>query len=218
LLTWELSVGDGPNVEDARRVVGGGGRRLDTSRDSAILRAALEALAECGYDRLTMDDVAARAHAGKGALYRRWPSKAALVVDAVVAWRQEFAPLSIPDTGSLRGDVEAVIANVPTTDVGQVALIVGLATAASRDPELRAALSEHVLQRPRRAIREMLDRAVERGEIPRDRVLDLVPDVIIGLNALRVLTGADADRAFFRRVFDEVVYPLVTGPCSTPPS
>jgi AcrR family transcriptional regulator len=199
-------------------VVGGGGRRLDTSRDSAILRAALEALAECGYDRLTMDDVAARAHAGKGALYRRWPSKAALVVDAVVAWRQEFAPLSIPDTGSLRGDVEAVIANVPTTDVGQVALIVGLATAASRDPELRAALSEHVLQRPRRAIREMLDRAVERGEIPRDRVLDLVPDVIIGLNALRVLTGADADRAFFRRVFDEVVYPLVTGPCSTPPS
>lgn len=218
MLTWELSVGDGPNVEDARRVVGGGGRRLDTSRDSAILRAALEALAECGYDRLTMDDVAARAHAGKGALYRRWPSKAALVVDAVVAWRQEFAPLSIPDTGSLRGDVEAVIANVPTTDVGQVALIVGLATAASRDPELRAALSEHVLQRPRRAIREMLDRAVERGEIPRDRVLDLVPDVIIGLNALRVLTGADADRAFFRRVFDEVVYPLVTGPCSTPPS
>jgi AcrR family transcriptional regulator len=218
LLTWELSVGDGPNVEDARRVVGGGGRRLDTSRDSAILRAALEALAECGYDRLTMDDVAARAHAGKGALYRRWPSKAALVVDAVVAWRQEFAPLSIPDTGSLRGDVEAVIANVPTTDVGQVALIVGLAAAASRDPELRAALSEHVLQRPRRAIREMLDRAVERGEIPRDRVLDLVPDVIIGLNALRVLTGADADRAFFRRVFDEVVYPLVTGPCSTPPS
>jgi AcrR family transcriptional regulator len=211
-------VGDDPNVEDARRVVGGGGRRLDTSRDSAILRAALEALAECGYDRLTMDDVAARAHAGKGALYRRWPSKAALVVDAVVAWRQEFAPLSIPDTGSLRGDVEAVIANVPTTDVGQVALIVGLATAASRDPELRAALSEHVLERPRRAVREMLDRAVERGEIPRDRVLDLVPDVIIGLNALRVLTGADADRAFFRRVFDEVVYPLVTGPGSTPPS
>jgi hypothetical protein len=140
------------------------------------------------------------------------------VVDAVVAWRQEFAPLSIPDTGSLRGDVEAVIANVPTTDVGQVALIVGLATAASRDPELRAALSEHVLERPRRAIREMLDRAVERGEIPRDRVLDLVPDVIIGLNALRVLIGADADRAFFRRVFDEVVYPLVTGPGSTPPS
>jgi AcrR family transcriptional regulator len=199
-------------------VVGGGGRRLDTSRDSAILRAALEALAECGYDRLTMDDVAARAHAGKGALYRRWPSKAALVVDAVVAWRQEFAPLSIPDTGSLRGDVEAVIANVPMTDVGQVALIVGLATAASRDPELRAALSEHVLEHPRRAIREMLDRAVERGEIPRDRVLDLVPDVIIGLNALRVLTGADADRAFFRRVFDEVVYPLVTGPGSTPPA
>lgn len=60
----------------------GGGRPLDSSRDAAILEAALEGLAQRGYDLLTMDAIAARARAGKGALYRRWPSKAALVADA----------------------------------------------------------------------------------------------------------------------------------------
>ena len=64
------------------------------------MRAALEGLAEVGYDRLSMDAIAARAHAGKGALYRRWPSKAALVVDAINAWREARGPLSIPDTES----------------------------------------------------------------------------------------------------------------------
>ena len=69
------------------------GRPPDPNREAAILRAALEGLAEYGYDRLTMDEIAARARAGKGALYRRWSSKAALVVDAVIAWRSEKARL-----------------------------------------------------------------------------------------------------------------------------
>jgi AcrR family transcriptional regulator len=61
------------------------GRQLDPARDAAILAAAFDGLAELGYDRLSMDEIAARAHAGKGALYRRWPSKARLVVDAALA-------------------------------------------------------------------------------------------------------------------------------------
>ena len=72
---------------------GGGGRPLDPARDEAIMQAALGGLAELGYDRLSMDEIASRAHAGKGALYRRWPSKAALVVAAVSAWREEQAPM-----------------------------------------------------------------------------------------------------------------------------
>ena len=75
-----------------RRPRSGGGRPLDSSRRAAILEAALEGLAERGYDLLTMDEIAARAHAGKGALYRRWPSKAALVADAVLAWREKLGP------------------------------------------------------------------------------------------------------------------------------
>jgi AcrR family transcriptional regulator len=190
------------------------GRPLDPSRDDAILRAALEGLAELGYDRLTMDEIAARAHAGKGTLYRRWPSKASLVVDAIVAWREQAAPLTIPDTGSLSGDIDAMIAAVPEFDDGtkqQMAVFVGLATAASRDPELSKALTDDLLARPRRLIREVLDRAVARGEIAAECELDLVPDILIGLNILRILLGDIPDREYISRVLNTIIRPLVTG-------
>jgi AcrR family transcriptional regulator len=191
------------------------GRQLDPSRAAAIMAAALEGLAEVGYDRLSMGEIAARAHAGKDALYRRWPSKAALVVDAVAAWRQRFAPLTVPDTGSLRGDLEVAIAGVPDFDDTmrrQMAVFVGLATAASHDSELRAGLFTTVLDRPRRAVQAVLDRAVERGEIPAGRDLGLVPDILMGLNTFRALQGEAPDRDFLRRVLDTVIYPLVTAP------
>jgi AcrR family transcriptional regulator len=193
-----------------------GGRPLDASRDAAILRAALEGLAELGYDRLSMDEIAARARAGKGALYRRWPSKAALVVDAIIAWRDQFAPVSIPDTGSLAGDLEALIEAVPNFDEvakRQLGIVVGLAAAGSRDPELRAALAENALLRPRQIIGQVLERAVARGEISADRDLELVPDLLVGLNLLRgLLLGEVPDRRFVRRVVETIIHPLVTAP------
>lgn len=208
-----------PRAERSRRDAtsrraGRPGGRLDTSRDEAILRAALEGLADYGYDRLTMDEVATRAHAGKGALYRRWPSKAALVVDALVAWRAERGPLSLPDTGSLRGDIEAMVAAVPEIDNAtrqQMAVLLGLATAASRDRDLAAALSSY-LELLRHVLREVLERAVARGEIAPGHDLSLVPDIVLGLNVLRAITGEVPDRDFVRRVFETVVYPLVTRP------
>jgi AcrR family transcriptional regulator len=191
------------------------GRPLDPLRDSAILRAALEGLAVVGYDRLTMDEIAARAHAGKGALYRRWSSKAALVVDALVAWREQLAPLDVPDTGSLRGDLDAIVEAVPdfsAVDRRMMGVISGVATAAARDAELGAAFREQIFERPRGLLRQVLDRAATRGEIPAGRQLELVPDVLIGLNLLRVVLGKPPDREFVRRVFAELIYPLVTAP------
>src|SRR6202451_3503036 len=82
-----------------------GGRPLDATRDVALRDAALALLAEIGYDRLTIDSVAARAHASKATIYRRWPGKAELVVDALTSLKG--APL-VPDTGTLRGDLEAI--------------------------------------------------------------------------------------------------------------
>lgn len=189
------------------------GRPRDPSRDDAILRAALDGLAELGYDRLSMDEIAARAHAGKGALYRRWPSKAALVVAAMMTWRERAAPLTIPDTGSLSGDIEATVAAIPDFDEAaaqQMAVFVGLATAASRDPELRTALADNLLARPRRSIREVLDRAVARGEIAAERELDLVADIVVGLNILRIMLGEAPDREYVARVLNTIIYPLVT--------
>jgi AcrR family transcriptional regulator len=187
------------------------GRPPDPNREAAILRAALEGLAEHGYDRLTMDQIAALAHAGKGALYRRWSSKAALVVEAVIAWRSARAPVAVPDTGSVRGDLDAALTTMRELDEHDQAMLgvfLGLVTAAYRDPELAAVIDSNLLEVPRRALREVFDRGVRRGEIPPDRDLSLVPDMIIGLNFVRSVTGKPLDRAYSRRVFDDLVLPL----------
>src|ERR1700712_4178711 len=85
------------------------GRRRDESKDDAILDATRELLAERGYDGMTMDAVADRAGAGKATVYRRWPSKVQLTVDAVVCAKGvPMAVDEIPDTGSLRGDLMSV--------------------------------------------------------------------------------------------------------------
>ena len=202
-----------------RRPRSGVGRPLDSSRRAAILEAALEGLAERGYDLLTMDEIAARAHAGKGALYRRWPSKATLVADAVLAWRDQLGPVTVPDTGSLRGDIEAMLEVLPEfgqAERRQVAVLFGLVTAARRDPELSAVLSSLIVERPRQAVAQMLERAVARGEIPRGRDLSLVSDLVIAMSSMRFLLGETPDRDFVRRVFEELVYPLVTAPIAGP--
>ena len=92
------------------------GRQLDQSGDAAILQVALEGLVEFGYDQLTMDEIAARALAVKCVLYRRWPSKALLIIDAVVSWRVARSPLRIPDPVSLLGDFDASVEAVPEFD------------------------------------------------------------------------------------------------------
>src|SRR6516165_10714567 len=119
----------GPETPAARRPA----RRLDASRDPAIFRAALDGLTDVGYDRLTMDEIASRAHASKATLYRRWPSKAALIIDAIIALREADGPVQLPDTGSLKGDIDAIIAAFPERGVHaghHYAVLLGLANAA----------------------------------------------------------------------------------------
>ena len=191
---------------------------MDPARDAAILAAALEGLTERGYDRLTMDDIAARAHAGKDTLYRRWASKAELVVDAMAAHRAAVAPAEVPDTGSLAGDFHAMISTVPRFSDSGLRIFAGLVTAASRDPELATAVDAQLLSMPRRALRQVLERAADRGEIPDGRNLDLAPDVVIGLNLLHIITGHPVDRTFMHRVLYEVLLPLVTAPTGIIPT
>src|SRR5258705_12101241 len=83
--------------------------RLDRSRDPAILNAALAALTENGYDATNMDDIAARAGVGKAAIYPRWSSKAALITDTLGSWRPDPLTHEGPDTGSLAGDLDAIV-------------------------------------------------------------------------------------------------------------
>ncbi|ORA40083.1 TetR/AcrR family transcriptional regulator [Mycobacterium aquaticum] len=189
--------------------------RLDRSRDPQILDAALRGVAELGYDRLTMDDIAARAGVGKAAIYRRWPSKPVVIADAIAHWRRRQGSVEPPDTGSLRGDIEAIVAAVPEFDdagLSTIQVIVGVATAAMHDPVLAAALDDLVLSPPRQMIRLLLDHAQARGEIPPGRDLSLIPDVALGLNVVRVITGRPIDRVFVRRVLEDVILPLAGAP------
>jgi AcrR family transcriptional regulator len=190
-------------------------RRLDRSLDTAILDAALAGVAEVGYDRLSMDDVASRAGVGKAAIYRRWPSKEVVIADAIAHWRRRLGPVEPPDTGSLRSDIEALIAATPDlndADSHMIRVVVGVATAAMHNPVLAAALDDLVLSTPRQVIRAVLDQAVARGEIPRDRDLSLIPDAALGLNVLRVITGRPVDRVYVRRVLEDVILPLAGAP------
>ncbi|HEX3547692.1 MAG TPA: TetR/AcrR family transcriptional regulator [Mycobacterium sp.] len=189
--------------------------RFDRSLDGAILDAVLEGLAEHGYDQMSMDDVASRAGVGKAAIYRRWPSKAAVAAEAIAHWRRGIGSVQAPNTGSLRGDIEALAAAVPDLDDAQVAIvkvIVGVAAAATRDPVLAAALDDLVLSQPRRVVGAVLDQAVARGEISPRRDPSLIADAAMGLNLLRVITGRPIDRIFARRILEDVILPLAIGP------
>ncbi len=198
-----------PTTRAPKRAAG----RWDPTLEATILDATLAAVTELGYDRMTMDDLAARAGVGKAAIYRRWSSKGEVVAQAIAHWRRSLGTPPAPDTGSLRGDLDALVDAVPdydANDIDTIRVVVGVATAAMRDPVLSAALDDLVLSVPRQVLRSILDRAVARGEVSMARDLTLLPDAVLGLNILRMISGRPIDRIYVRRVLDDVVLPLAT--------
>jgi AcrR family transcriptional regulator len=186
------------------------GRKRDHTRDADILGAAIDVLAETGYDGMTVDMVATRAKAGKATLYRRWPSKAELVIDAVACLKQtDLEAANIPDTGTLRGDLIAMI-KTPSIQDGErkLRVMAGLASMISRSPELAVAAREAIVA-PRIALnRTFLQRAVDRGEISPDADLDLVAMISPSMVTYRALMlGIPATREFMVALIDDVILP-----------
>jgi AcrR family transcriptional regulator len=186
------------------------GRKRDHTRDADILGAAIDVLAETGYDGMTVDMVAARAKAGKATLYRRWPSKAELVIDAVACLKQtDLDAANIPDTGTLRGDLIAMI-KTPSIQDGErkLRIMAGLASMISRSPELAVAAREAIVA-PRIALNRMfLQRAVDRGEISADADLDLIATISPSMVTYRALMlGIPATREFMVSLIDDVILP-----------
>lgn len=201
--------GEAPGRRGPKRPAG----RWDAALDGAILDAAMAAVAELGYDKLRMDELASRAGVGKAAIYRRWSSKAGVVAEAIAHWRRGHGPDQAPNTGTLQGDLDALVSAVPDysdTEVNTIKVIIAVATAAMYDPILATALEDHVLSIPRQILGTVLDQARRRGEIRSGRDLATVPDVALGLHIVRVISGRPIDRAFVRSVLDDVILPLVT--------
>jgi AcrR family transcriptional regulator len=165
------------------------GRPRSQEADRAIMAAARDLLAERGLAAMSIEEVAARAGVGKATIYRRWPSKGLLALDAFVASFREEQPL--PDTGSLRCDLLAAlhawVRAVTQTAMGP--MLTGLIAEAQHDPELRGAWRDRVIEPLRTQHRIMLDRAIERGEIGASVDRDVVLDLFFGAAEHRLLLG-----------------------------
>ena len=138
------------------------GRKIDRTRDPEILDAALDVLAETGYDGMTVDMVAARAKAGKATVYRRWSSKAELVLEAVACMKGNDPDLqSPPDTGTLRGDLVAMV-KTPSIREGErkLKVMAGIVSMIARDPDLAAAAQAALVEPRAAANRIVFQRAV----------------------------------------------------------
>ncbi|WP_456846841.1 TetR/AcrR family transcriptional regulator [Cellulomonas sp. P5_C6] len=187
------------------------GRRRDESKDDAILLATRELLAERGFDGMTMDAVADRAGAGKATVYRRWPSKVQLTVDAVVCARGVAQSIDeVPDTGSLRSDLLAVRFGKPRTDDSE--LMSGLMSAVKENPEVAAVFHEQFVRSRVDLMRGLLERAQARGELRADIDLEMVAAVAPAMIAYRkMVAGQRVDDEFVVQMIDTVILPLATG-------
>ena len=174
-----------------------------------MLAVTLELLQEHGYDRLTLDAVATTARASKATLYRRWPTKAELVLAAFVEGTRQVAV--DPDTGSLRDDLlrlgEQVRAHVST----HAATIRAVLVETSRSAELDAMMQEQFLDQRKALILRVLARAVDRGEIRASAITEDLWDVLPGYLIYRtVLTGNTPARETIHNLVDNVLIPSLS--------
>ncbi|MEO8263381.1 MAG: TetR/AcrR family transcriptional regulator [Pseudolysinimonas sp.] len=163
------------------------GRKIDTSRDAAILDAALDVLAESGYAGITVSMVAARAKAGKATVYRRWTSKAQLVLDAVGRLNTELLdPEGLPDTGSLAGDLHALAGEEGPDEQRRLRVMVGLMSMLDDEEGLADAANAAVVEPWVAVNRVFLMRAVGRGEISAATDIETLAWVVPAMATYRV--------------------------------
>lgn len=210
LLPVDTTSGEPPTVTVATPgSTPGHGRGLDARRDALIMRAALDLVGEVGYDNVSMDAIAARAHASKATIYRRWDSKAVLVARAL-SCRDDF-PTATPDTGDLRTDlIVGITSAVQAICDLDLALMTGLLTAMRSDPELARLIREQMVTSKREASRAFIARAVERGQLPPDVNADAFDEIGPALIFTRlIITGEPVDDAFVIHLVDDILLPVL---------
>ncbi|MGA4989749.1 TetR/AcrR family transcriptional regulator [Nonomuraea bangladeshensis] len=185
-------------------------RRRGEALDAAIYRATLDELAESGYAGLTMERVAERARAGKASLYRRWPSRLELVAEAVRTVLP--TPESVPDTGELRGDLIAMLGQAARALSGPAGeALRGLLGEALSSGSQLGAMRRTSQGMGRKAMEEVVRRAVERGEVDPGVVTPRRLDA--GHALLRhhfLFDGTPVPDELVVQIVDEVLVPLLT--------
>ena len=182
-------------------------RRRGAELESALLDAAWQELLEAGFGAFSLESVAARARTSRAVLYRRWPSKHALVLAALVR-ALEGTAVPTPDTGSLRGDLVALLHAV---NDARARLAVRLAAVLDvEDAPTLAELRDELARRGAEAMGTVLERARDRGEIASSelpRRVRSVPLALLGYQVLLHRRAATPEE--ITEIVDEVVVPLV---------
>lgn len=195
-----------PGVETAGTPARRGRPRSERTR-LAILRAASDLVLERDLSEISMDAVAERAQASKATIYRWWPSKELLVLDAIRSEWDTATP-EVTDTGSLAGDLRALmipwareLAAKPYARV-----IASLVASAQADPEFAREYRTQFVGPRRERGRSALHRAIERGDIPRSTDVEAALDLLYGPFYHRLLHGHAAVTARFAgTIVDHVV-------------
>jgi AcrR family transcriptional regulator len=184
-------------------------RRRGHALDLAILNATIAEIDVSGYAGLSMERVAERARASKASLYRRWPSKVELVMAAIYDLLPD--PAAAADTGGLRGDLLALFRSAAELLAGPGgAAIRGLMSDVLRDPELAAQLRRYTQGRSVAAMRELVRRAVERGELPPGTITARQLEAGLSVMRFHFLThGAPVPDHVIVEIVDEVMLPLL---------
>ncbi|MEV7690975.1 TetR/AcrR family transcriptional regulator C-terminal ligand-binding domain-containing protein [Streptomyces bungoensis] len=195
---------DGPDTVAASRR-----SKITPEREREFFDAVLEQIRECGYDSVTMEGVAATTRCSKSTLYRQWKTKPQFVAAALRASRRvRFAGI---DTGSLAEDLRQAARAAGDWSVKDARLMQALGHAVTADEELAQALREALILPEVAALREMLGRGVERGEVPADHpALEYVPAMLFGVLRVRpVLCGQYADSGYLVRFVEATVLPAL---------
>ncbi len=178
-------------------------------RETELLAATLQLLQEHGYDRLTVDAVAARARASKATVYRRWPSKAELVLAAFIEGiRQVAVP---PETGTLRGDLLRMGEMICIQGQQHGGTIRAVLVEVSRSPALNDVMQQQFIEQRKALFNHILAQAVDRGEIDRaainDELWDLLPHYLIFRS---IMPGKPPTEQTVQALVDDVIIPSLT--------
>lgn len=177
-----------------------------TARESELLSVTLQLLQQHGYEGLTIDDVVATARASKATVYRRWPTKAELVLAAVVEGMSHVA--IAPETGSLRTDLLEIGDKIINEVREHAATMRAVLTETTRNPALNEAMQRQIFDQRKKLINHVLHQAVERGEIKADAINDDLWDLLPGYLVFRaVIQNRPPTRRTVVSLVDDVILP-----------
>jgi AcrR family transcriptional regulator len=178
-------------------------------REAELLAVTLRLLQEHGYDRLTVDAVASKARASKATVYRRWPSKAELVLAAFIEGiRQVAVP---PETGTLRGDLLRLGEAVCQDGHQLASTIRAVLVEVSRNPALNDVMQHQFIDQRKALIRYVLQQAVDRGEIAEAAITDELWDLVPGYLIFRsILPSRPPTRETVEALVDNFIIPGLT--------